>query len=72
MSIYNCTGKTYNAKEDLKTLGLRWDGQKKCWAGELADAKLEELKKLAMQHNFSIFKNEIMVFGDEKETPEKP
>ena len=69
MGLYKCTGKTFNAKEDLKALGFRWDGINKCWSGDVADSKLEEVKKLAMQHNFTIYKNGIIVFGDEKELP---
>ncbi len=70
MSLYKCTGRTFNAKEGLKALGFRWDGINKCWAGELPDTKLEEAKKLAMQHNFTITKNGLIVFGDEKEPPD--
>ncbi|MCX5776338.1 MAG: hypothetical protein NTX32_01700 [Candidatus Firestonebacteria bacterium] len=66
MSKYSCSGKTFSAKEDLKALGLRWDGQNKCWAGELADDKLDKLKELAMQFSFNISKDGIIVFGDEK------
>ncbi|OGF49087.1 MAG: hypothetical protein A2231_04605 [Candidatus Firestonebacteria bacterium RIFOXYA2_FULL_40_8] len=66
MSQYTCSGRTFNAKEDLKALGLRWDGQKKCWAGELEDDKLDNLKELAMKYNFNVSKNGVMVYGDEK------
>ena len=66
MSQYTCSGKTYLAKEDLKALGFRWDGQNKCWAGELPDEKLDKLKELSMKYNFNIIKNGIIVFGDEK------
>ena len=66
MAVYKCTGKTFHAKESLKALGLRWDGNAKCWTGELADDKLDELKQLAMQHNFNIVKNDIVIYGDEQ------
>ena len=66
MSQYTCSGKTFLAKEDLKALGLRWDGQKKCWAGELPDDKLDKLKELAMQFSFNVSKNGMIVFGDER------
>lgn len=70
MALYKCSGKTFNAKEDLKLLGFRWDGINKCWAGDVVDSKLEDVKKLAMRHNFIVYKNGIIVFGDEKELPE--
>ena len=70
MALYKCSGKTFNAKEGLKSLGFRWDGINKCWAGDVADTKLEEVKKLAMQHNFNVFKNGLIVFGDEKDLPD--
>jgi len=66
MSQYSCSGNTFNAKEDLKALGMRWDGQKKCWAGDLPDDKLDRLKELAMQYNFNVMKDGLIVYGDEK------
>jgi len=65
MSPYVCSGKTYFAKEELKALGLRWDGQNKAWSGELSPEKLEKLKEVALKYNFNISKDGIIVFGDE-------
>lgn len=49
VSIYvaEVSGRTYDIKEELKRLGLRWDGDRKVWKGTVSEKELNELGKLA-------------------------
>ncbi|QID33071.1 hypothetical protein [Pampinifervens florentissimum] len=48
VSIYvEVSGRTYDVKEKLKSLGLRWDGDRKVWKGTVSEKALRKLGKLA-------------------------
>lgn len=48
VSIYvEVSGRTYDVKEKLKSLGLRWNGDRKVWKGTVSEEALRELGELA-------------------------
>ena len=53
------SGKTYEVKETLKRLGLRWDGDEKVWKGVVNENALWELTELADEHPIEIKTRDI-------------
>ena len=59
MKYVEVSGKTYNVKETLKRLGLRWDGDEKVWKGTLSEEEFMELTELADEHPIEIKTRDI-------------
>ena len=55
MSVYvEVSGRTYDVKEKLKSLGLRWDGDRKVWKGTIDEGYLDKLEKLAEENSLEL------------------
>lgn len=62
VSIYvEVSGRTYDVKEKLKSLGLRWDGDRKVWKGTVSEEALRKLDKLADRFPIEIETREIEI-----------
>lgn len=53
------SGKTYDVKEKLKSLGLRWDGDRKVWKGTIDEGYLNKLEKLAEKNSLELSKRSL-------------
>ena len=54
MRYVQVSGKTYEVKETLKRLGLRWDGDEKVWKGVVNENALHKLTELANKYQIEL------------------